>query len=57
LLINVWTNRTTGVVAKVQDNTVKVNLKLPVANVKGERVAISTREGNRWKLSGWGEII
>ncbi|MBN1923800.1 MAG: translation initiation factor IF-2 subunit gamma [Nanoarchaeota archaeon] len=57
LLINVWTSRTTGIVSAVKGDNIIVNLKLPVATIKGERVALSKRTGNRWKLSGWGEIL
>lgn len=57
LLINVWTSRTTGLVTSVKPDSVSISLKLPVATVKGERVALSKREKNRWKLSGWGEIL
>lgn len=57
LLLNIWTSKTTGVVKNVKKDVVSLDLSLPIACMKNERVAISRKTTNRWKLSGWGEII
>jgi len=57
LLLNNWTAKTTGIVKSLKKDSVLLELALPIASMKGERVAISRKIGNRWKLSGWGEIL
>ncbi len=57
LLLNNWTSKTTGIVKGLKKDSVSLELALPIASVKGERIAISRKIGNRWKLSGWGEIL
>ena len=57
LLLNNWTAKTTGTVKAVKKDAVSLDLALPIASMKGERVSISRKMGSRWKLSGWGEIL
>lgn len=56
LLLNNWTAKTTGIVKGVKKDVVSLILALPIASMKNERISISRKTGNRWKLSGWGEI-
>jgi translation initiation factor 2 subunit 3 len=56
LLLNNWTAKTTGVVKNIKKDVVSLALALPIASMKNERIPISRKIGNRWKLSGWGEI-
>jgi translation initiation factor 2 subunit 3 len=57
LLLNNWTAKTTGVVKSIRKDVVSLSLALPIASMKNERISISRKKGNRWKLSGWGEIL
>ncbi|MDD2678455.1 MAG: translation initiation factor IF-2 subunit gamma [Candidatus Nanoarchaeia archaeon] len=57
LLLNIWAAKTTGIIKSVKKGVASVDLSLPVACMKNERIAISRKAGNRWKLAGWGEII
>jgi translation initiation factor 2 subunit 3 len=56
LMLTIGTATTVGVVAESHDNTVIVNLKLPVCANEGQRIAISRRIDGRWHLIGYGEI-
>jgi translation initiation factor 2 gamma subunit (eIF-2gamma) len=57
LLLNNWTAKTTGIVKNVKKDVTSLILALPIASMKNERISISRKTGNRWKLSGWGEIL
>ncbi|MBS7610668.1 translation initiation factor IF-2 subunit gamma [Candidatus Bathyarchaeota archaeon] len=57
LLLNILTAITLGVVKDVRENRVMVNLKKPVCTSKGQRVAVSRRINDRWRLIGYGVII
>ncbi|MFA5744555.1 MAG: translation initiation factor IF-2 subunit gamma, partial [Candidatus Nanoarchaeia archaeon] len=57
LLLNNWTAKTTGVIKSIKKDVVSLILALPIASMKNERISISRKTGNRWKLSGWGEIL
>jgi len=57
LLLNNWTAKTTGIVKSVKKDVASLILALPIASMKNERISISRKTGNRWKLSGWGEIL
>ncbi len=57
LLLNVGTGRTVGVVKKIKGNKIEAILKLPICADKGERVVISRRIGQRWRLSGWSTVL
>jgi len=55
--LNNWTAKTTGTVKSIKKEVVSLDLALPIASMKNERISISRKMGTRWKLSGWGEII
>ncbi|MCD6547669.1 MAG: translation initiation factor IF-2 subunit gamma [Nanoarchaeota archaeon] len=57
LMINAWTARTVGIITSAHDNKIDVVLKLPVCISKGERVVLSRRIGQKWRLVGYGIII
>jgi len=56
LVINVNTSVTVGVVRGVNGNEVDVVLKRPVCADKEDRVVISRKFGNKWRLIGYGII-
>ncbi len=55
-MLTVGTATTVGIVTSVKDNIIHVPLKLPVCAEEGQKVAISKRIGERWRLIGYGEI-
>jgi translation initiation factor 2 subunit 3 len=55
LMLTVAIAKTVGVVTAIS-NTVNIQLKLPVAADKGDKVAISTQVSGRWHLIGWGMV-
>ena len=56
LLLNIATAATLGIVTKLGKNEVTVSLKRPVCAESGDRVAISKKIGDRWRLFGYGII-
>lgn len=56
LMLNIGTATTVGIVTSPQGNKVEMNLKMPVCADKGQRVAISRRVGNKFRLIGYGII-
>ncbi len=56
LMLSVGTATTVGVVTSARDDVVDVKLKLAVAADDGAKVAISRRDGSRWRLIGYGVI-
>lgn len=56
LVISVGTCTSIGVVVKLKGNTLTLKLKRPVYAEKGQKVALSRRMGQRWRLSGFGVV-
>ncbi len=56
LMLNVGTARTIGLVKMAKKDTVNFDLKLPVSSEKGERIVLSRRISDRWRLIGFGVI-
>jgi translation initiation factor 2 subunit 3 len=54
LRLNIGTAATLGAVTHVKDHTVEIKLKKPVCMVSNNRVAISRRIADRWRLIGSG---
>ena len=54
LRLNIGTAATLGTVTHVKDHTVEIKLKKPVCMVSNNRVAISRRIADRWRLIGSG---
>lgn len=56
LMINGWTARSVGVITKINQNIIKMVLKLPICINKGERIVLSRRLGQKWRLIGYGVL-
>jgi translation initiation factor 2 subunit 3 len=56
LMINVGTARTLGIVKNLKDGVCELELRLPVCADKGDRIVLSRRIAERWRLIGWGII-
>ncbi len=56
LMLNVNSAATVGVVTEIKKNLIHVKLKIPVCAEKENRITISRRFGNRWRLIGYGLI-
>lgn len=54
LRLNIGTAATLGTVTHIKDHTVEIKLKKPVCMVSNNRVAISRRISDRWRLIGSG---
>ncbi len=57
LLLNINSGMTSGIVSEVKGKRASVALKVPVCADVGDRVAISRRVGQRWRLIGHGILI
>ncbi len=57
LMLNVNSSVTVGVIDDLKKGLAHVNLKLPVCCYKTDRVTISRRFGDRWRLIGYAEIM
>ncbi len=56
LMLSVGTATTVGVVKSARSGSADVLLKLPVCILPGQRVAISRRISNKWRLIGYGVV-
>lgn len=56
LMLSVGTATTVGVVKSARPELAEVLLKIPVCAMPGQRVAISRRISNKWRLIGYGII-
>ena len=56
LMLNINSSLTVGIVDDLRKNLIHVNLKLPVCAYKEDRMTISRRFGDRWRLIGYAEI-
>ncbi len=56
LLINAWTAKTLGIVKEVKGDLATVDLRIPVCIYEGEKVVISRRVGEKWRLIGYGIV-
>jgi len=54
LLLNAATAVTSGIVSATKKDHVQIPLRRPVCAMEGQRVAISRRIGERWRLIGYG---
>jgi len=57
LLLNVGTGRTIGVVKMSKGTKCEIVLKTPICTDKSDRVVISRKIEDRWRLSGWAKIL
>ena len=56
LMINVGTSRTLGIIKSLKGGMCELDLRLPLCADKGNRLVVSRRISERWRLSGWGII-
>ncbi len=56
LMIIVGVSRTVGTMASL-GKVVNIKLKMPVCCDAGEKVALSRRIADRWRLIGWGTVV
>ena len=56
LRLNIGTGVTVGIVSSSRDTVVDSKLKKPVCASKGDKIAISRRIGERWRLIGAGTV-
>ena len=56
LMLSVGTATTVGVVKSARNGSAEVVLKIPVCILPGQRVAISRRISNKWRLIGYGIV-
>ncbi|MCX8194207.1 MAG: translation initiation factor IF-2 subunit gamma [Candidatus Pacearchaeota archaeon] len=57
LMLSINTTITLGIVTKIKDNEIELNLKIPIVPFKGERVGIARNYQGHWRLIGWGELL
>ena len=57
LLLNVNTSMSIGIVKKIHQDEIELNLKVPVVPYKGDNVGIARNLNNHWRLIGYGEIV
>jgi len=57
LLLNVGMSRTIGLVTKMKNRKIEMDLKMPICAEKEERVAISQQVAGRWRLVGYGTLL
>ena len=56
LVVSAGTATTLGVIVKLKGTTVTLKLKRPICGEKGNKMAITRRLGQRWRLSGFGVL-
>ncbi|MDR0523341.1 MAG: translation initiation factor IF-2 subunit gamma [Candidatus Methanoplasma sp.] len=56
LMLSVGTATTVGIVKSARSDLAEVALKIPVCILPGQRVAISRRISNKWRLIGYGIV-
>lgn len=56
LMLSIGTATTVGVVKSARGGSAEVALKIPVCIIDGQRVAISRRISNKWRLIGYGIV-
>jgi translation initiation factor 2 subunit 3 len=57
LMLNAGTTRTIGTITNIKKDAIEVELKLPVCANKGERVVLSRKIMERWRLIGYSELV
>jgi len=56
LLVNIGSTSTGGKVVGMKSDLAKISLMAPVCTKVGEKIALSRRVEQHWRLIGWGEI-
>jgi translation initiation factor 2 subunit 3 len=56
LLINAGVARSIGIVENIREKVLELDLKIPIC-IKNEKIVISRRIADRWRLIGYGSLI
>lgn len=54
IMLNIGSARTLGTVKSSKRNQYEIDLRIPVSANKGDRVVVSRKIADRWRLIGWG---
>ena len=57
LMFGVNTTISVGVIEKINNDEIKINLSLPIVKFIGEDIGVSKNINGHWKLVGFGKII
>ena len=57
IMLNAGTARTLGIVKNIKKDIIELELKLPVCADKNDRVVLSRKIADRWRLIGYSNII
>lgn len=57
LMLNIGSSSSGGKVIAIKNDMAKLELTVPVCTEKGDKIAISRRLYNQWRLIGYGKII
>lgn len=57
LMLSVNTTITVGTVEKISNDTIELDLNIPIVALEGDNVGIARNIDGHWRLIGWGEII
>jgi len=57
LMLSIGTATTVGLVTSARGDQSEVALKIPVCAEEGQRVAISRKIANKWRLIGYGIVV
>ena len=56
LMVNIGSTASGGKIVAVKEDLAKISLTQPVCTEIGEKIALSRRINNHWRLIGWGSI-
>lgn len=57
IVVSVHTATSVGIITNLAKKTATIKLKRPICANKGDKLALSRKIGQRWRLCGWGEIV
>ncbi len=57
LMLSVNTSTTVGMVKRIKNDEVELNLKIPIVPIKGETIGIARNINSHWRLIGFGDIL
>ncbi len=57
ILINAWTAKSLGIVKSIKGDIVEMDLRIPFCIRKGEKIILSRRIQQKWRLIGYGIIL
>lgn len=57
LLLSINTTITVGMITKIKDEEIELNLKIPLVLIKESKAGIARNIQGHWRLIGWGEVL